>query len=109
MRTIWLVICVLLLSNCDDEGKTEVEYKVTCSGECDITYKMTGDTFTEYGKSGSWGITYKDESNSRVYLSAIKNTLLGSVSITIYLGGKKYKSASTSVEGDRITIEGTIP
>lgn len=109
MKKIALLILILPIISCDVSNRTKVEYKVVCSSVCDITYEQNEDTYTEQGKSGSWGIVYKAKSGEPVYLSAIKTTVSGNVSVTIYLNGKKYKSAETSLINDRITVEGIIP
>jgi len=109
MKIIGILISIISIIGCDVGNKTKVEYKVVCSSECDITYEMSGDPYTEFQKSGSWGIVYKAQSGEAVYLSAIKTSVSGNVTATIYLDGKKFKSAQTSVANDRITIEGIIP
>lgn len=72
-----------------------VEYRLSCF-ECDITYSTDSGIEQVFGASSGWTHIYKGSQYSAPYISAQNARESGTVTVSIWINGKKLKESNSS-------------
>lgn len=94
-----LLLSALLFSACSLFDTTiDVEYRVTGSAETvDITISNEGGGTSQFSDQPvPWSYEFEGEEDDFVYVSAQNNGETGSVAVTIYTDGDRFKTSTSS-------------
>ena len=99
MKKVVLISTVFLCFGCElFDTSIDVEYKVTgTASEVDVTYENEdGGTSQQSNVSVPWSYSFTGDPGDFVYISAQNQGESGSVTVTIYTDGDKFKSSTSS-------------
>ncbi|MBL7087099.1 MAG: hypothetical protein ISS28_08435 [Candidatus Cloacimonetes bacterium] len=99
IRSIFLLPLLFLIFGCElFDTSIDVEYKVTgTASRVDVTYENEGGgTSQESNVSVPWTYSFTGEPGDFVYISAQNQGQSGSVTVTIYTDGDKFKTSTSS-------------
>ncbi|MBF0236546.1 MAG: hypothetical protein HQM12_02475 [SAR324 cluster bacterium] len=105
------ILLSLFLSACgdSDESTKGAEYKVSGSDTAaSVTYSGKGESTEQKSDVAlPWEFSFKPEKGDFLYISAQNNGKAGSVTVQIYVDGKKYKEATSEGAYVIATVSGT--
>jgi hypothetical protein len=96
------------LVGCTKDDSVKVRYKVYCSGGCAVIYQ-SGIPSYETEVQGSWSKTMRIPFGEPYFLSATKTSVIGNVSIEVYLDGQLERSDESNLPYSTVQLEGVIP
>jgi hypothetical protein len=108
-KILFLTICLfLLLFSCF--GRTVVKYTVTgTASSASITYANKDEGTEQIADTAvPWSYSFDGITGNFVYISAQNQGESGSVTVTIYINGSVYKTATSSGEYVIAYASGTI-
>ena len=96
--TMFMVAILSCIIGCGDFFKIKVKYEVTGSANrVDVTYENEdGGISQENNVIVPWSYSFKGDSGDFVYISAQNQGESGTVTVTIYKDGSKFKRSTSS-------------
>jgi hypothetical protein len=98
-KLLLLAFIIIALSSCEGLfGEYSMEYSVTgTASSVDITYvNEDGGTSQISDATVPWSYSFTGIEDNFVYISAQNNGKTGTVTVTIYKSGKKFKSGTST-------------
>lgn len=102
------LFCIVFTNSCSKKKYPRVEYRVTSSSSCFISYTMISGSVSQESVSGSWSKSFKHKKGALVLLRAT-HFGVGSTSISVYANKKLLWTKTAFIPGETIEILETLP
>jgi hypothetical protein len=104
----FFIASTLFFGACDKENTSRVKYEVRCPSGCNVVYLSSTPTNIN-GVSGNWSTTLRMPKGDPFFLSALKTSVLGNVTVTVTIDGQSVAADQSSLPYGIAVVEGQIP